>query len=102
MSHLVLGRENTGKFIIIVTPYNMEVGVLYIMCILFQVVVSGIFVCFLDPVQHHCCTCSIPGIFITVPPQTFLGFITCIISIHCFSQLCFIVLEGNSMPRYYS
>ncbi len=29
MSHLVLGRENTGKFIIIVPPYNMGVGVLY-------------------------------------------------------------------------
>ncbi len=50
---------------LIVPPYNMEVGVLYfiagccsgILCVSFQ---------------HHCCTCSIQGIFISTP-QTFLS-----------------------------
>ncbi len=62
----ILGRENTGKFIIIVPLYNMGVGVLYfifyfwLMLVVFLCVSLIQFSTTVAPVQYQ-------GIFITVP-----------------------------------
>ncbi len=89
----------TGKFIIIVPPYNMGGLVFYI---LFLVDVGGVFVCFFDPVQHHCCACLIPGIFITIP-RIFFAWIYYLQHFHTlFLSFLLYIAEGNNMPRYYS
>ena len=68
MSNLVLGRENTGKFIIIVSPYNMEVGVLhfilYFWLLLVEFCVSLIqFSTTIAPFQYQAFLSLLPKLF---------------------------------------
>ncbi len=61
-----------------------------------------VFLCFFDPVQHHCCACLIPGIFITIP-RVFFAWIYYLHHFHTlFLSFLLYIAEGNSMPRYYS
>ncbi len=78
MSHLVPGRENAGKFITIVPPYNMEFGVLcfifyfwlllWYFCVFLWSSSAPLLRLFNTKNFHHCS-----------PNFSLLGFITCIL-----------------------